>query len=254
MSVSAPGRRFLGTTSGVSNSAGSCGGGAAPEAVYRVVLTVASDLFVTTHGTRFDTVIYVRNGCCGTELACNNDIDGRRTSALSATNLPAGNYDVFVDGATAADVGAFSVDIFVSPKSSSPGDSCGRPAHIADMPLTGNTCVMRDDAQGSCQANAGGADAIYYFVLDQATMVSFNTCSGTCIDTVLSVRDVCTDGGGGSERACNDDGPCSGCMGSPGSQSRVSVTLTAGVHYVIVDTFPGMPCGAYTLTPISVPP
>jgi hypothetical protein len=263
--VNAPGGRFTGTTTGVSNAAGSCGGDAAPESVFRVVLTRASDVFVTTHGTRFDTVVYLRNGCCGAELGCNNDMDGRRTSALSVTNLPAGSYDVFVDGTTAADAGAFTVDIFVSPTSPNPGESCGRPAHIANVAQMGTTCGFRDDEHPdpdtNCQSPqtdpSTSLDVVYYFVLDQSTTVSFDTCTATCFDTVLYVRDVCNQTT--NQRVCNDDGQppgtCSGCASSTGSQSRTAgTTLSAGVHYVVVDTFPNSSCGTYLLTPTGVPP
>ena len=83
--VTLPGGRFTGTTTGTSLNAGSCGGGNAPEAVYQMVLTQTSDVFVTTHGSKFDTVIYMRSGCCGTEIACNDNADGRTTSVLNAT-------------------------------------------------------------------------------------------------------------------------------------------------------------------------
>ena len=100
--------------------------------------------------------------------------------------------------------------------------------------------------------NATTMDAVYYFVLDQTSTVSFNTCSGTCFDTVLYVRDVCT--AADSEQKCNDDATnCAGCATSTGDQSRVSVQLSAGAHYLIVDTFANTPCGAFTVTPGGVP-
>jgi hypothetical protein len=218
-----------------------------------LVLSAPSDLFVTTHGTRFDTVIYVRNGCCGSELGCNDDADGRHTSMLSLPNLPAGTYDVFVDGASATDAGAFSVDIFVSPTSPNAGDSCGRPTRIANAALAGTSCGFRDDAspQPNCSTADGNLDAVYYFVLDEPTTVRFDTCTDTCLDTVLYVRDVCSTPT--SQQVCNDDA-CNGCQGSPNStQSRASATLTAGTHYVVVDTLLRNPCGTFTLTPQNIP-
>jgi hypothetical protein len=255
VTVNAPGGRFAGTTAGSSNNAGSCGGGAAPEKVFRVVLTAPSDLFVTTHGTGFDTVLYLRDACCGTELACNDNADGRHTSVLTRTGLAAGVYDLFVDGATAEDAGDFTVDIFLSAASSNPGESCGRPARIANLALTGTTCGFRDDygPRPGCQASADSSfDTVYYFVLDQPATVTLSTCTSTCFDTVLYVRDVCT--ADTTQQVCNDDGPCAGCVSSTGSQSRASAPLAAGVHYLVVDTYPGTPCGAFTVTPQGVPP
>jgi hypothetical protein len=252
--VMAPGGRFAGTTAGASSSAGSCGGGAAPESVFRLVLTAASDLFVTTHGTAFDTVIYLRTACCGTELACDDNADGRRTSVLTRSALPAGTYDIFVDGAAANDTGAFTVDIFVSAPSSNPGESCGHPSRIANAAIAGTTCGYRDDyrPRDGCQASGESSlDTVYYFVLDQPTTVEFNTCNSSCFDSVIYVRDVCTDSA--SEQICDDDA-CAGCVASSGSQSRVSKSLSAGAHYLVVDTYPGTPCGAFNLTPMGLPP
>ena len=82
VTVTLPGGRFTGTTSGSSTDRGTCGGNQAPEAVFKLVLTQKSDVFVTTHGTTFDTVIYMRNGCCGSEVACNDDLDNRKERRL----------------------------------------------------------------------------------------------------------------------------------------------------------------------------
>jgi hypothetical protein len=46
------------------------------QSVFKLVLTARSDVFVTTHGTGFDTSVYMRNGCCGAEIACNDDACG----------------------------------------------------------------------------------------------------------------------------------------------------------------------------------
>jgi hypothetical protein len=257
--IPAAGGRFTGTTSGPSTSVGSCGGGSAPEAVYKLTLAVASDVFVTTHGTTaFDTVVYMRSGgCCGAEIACNDDADGRTTSLLAQRGLAPGTYYIFVDGAGGADTGAFTVDIYSTPAATNPAEACGNPARIATTAVTGNSCNYRDeyDPPVSCINRTNtGADAVYYFVLDTQASVSFDTCSGTCFDSIAYLRDVCT----GTTRACDDDS-----CGSPGCgggarpvQSRVTATLGPGVHYLVLDTYansnPG--CGPFTITPTGVPP
>jgi hypothetical protein len=264
--VTLPGGRFTGTTTGTSANAGSCGGASAPEAVFQLVLTQQSDVFVTTHGSKFDTVIYMRNGCCGTEIACNNDADSRTTSMFNALGVAAGTYDIFVDGAGTTG-GVYSVDIYTSPTSANPGESCGRPTRISNTPISGaSTCNYRDDyhaAESTCGRDDGGLDVVYYFVLDQTTTVTFDTCMNTCIDSILYLRDVCTSTLAMADTACNDDaceadGTCFPKMGnSPGSQSKVQAQLGPGVHYVVLDTLinPGGPnCGLYSLNPNNVPP
>ncbi len=262
--VALPGGRYTGTTSGASNFAGTCGGGGAPEAIYKLVLTVSSDVFVTTHGTGFNTVVYMRSNCCsGTEVNCNDDADGRTTSVLSEHGLAAGTYYVFVDGATAAATGAFSADIYVSPASPNPSEACGNVTRVTNAGIASvSNCAYGPnfDPSGTCGSTlpATGPDLVYYFLLDAPTTVTFDTCSNTCVDTVLYVRDICTDTT--SQRICADDScRASGtCYQNPAQvQSRISVALSAGPHYVIVDQYSpapaSLPCGSFSLHPIGVP-
>jgi hypothetical protein len=257
MVTPATGGRFTGTTSGVSASAGSCGGGAAPEAVYKLMLTATSDVFVTTHGTKFDTVLYMRKGCCGAEIACNDNADGRNTSVLAAHAVAPGMYYVFVDGATDTAAGAFTVDIFISATSNNPGESCGNPVRISTAAVSGNSCGYRDDhaPQPSCAGNSSGPDVVYYFIVDTNTTVKFDTCTNTCFDTVLYIRNVCYTPT--TQQSC-DDNSCnsSGCFGGGAVQSRTSVALTPGVHYLFLDAAAGATpnCGPYTITPSGVSP
>jgi hypothetical protein len=260
--VTLPGGRFTGTTAGDSASAGSCGGADAPEAVFKIELTASSDLFVTTHGTGFNTVVYLRRaGCCGDEVDCNDDADGRATSVLAERGLAAGTYYIIVDGASADDAGDFTLDIYATPASTNVAEACGSPIRIGADPVTGNTCGYQDDygpLPGCSAAMSGtsGLDQVYYFVLDAPAEVTFSTCNDTCIDTVLYVRDVCSDNS--SQRACDDDScRASGSCLPEGNQvqSRVTVTLSAGAHYLVLDTFAAsqIPCGAFTITPTGVP-
>ena len=259
MFVTTPGGRFTGTTSGASKNEGSCGGGAAPEAAFKLVLDVKSDLFVTTHGTGFNTVVYLRDGCCG-ELACNDDADGRNTSVLSKRGLVPGTYYIYVDGATAADAGPFTIDIYATAAAVNPGEACGSALPIAAGATPGNTCGFQDDysppAACSNASGANGLDQVYYFVLDQKTSVTFSTCGNTCIDTVLYVRDVCNLAG--AQSVCDDDScRATGACQPDGNtvQSNLAATLTAGVHYLFLDTFAAtpVPCGDFTIAATGVP-
>jgi hypothetical protein len=258
--VKVPGGRFMGMTSGASANEGTCGGGSAPETVFKLVLDSKSDLFVTTHGTGFNTVLYLRDGCCGRELACNDDAGGRDTSVLSQRGLLPGTYYIYVDGATSADVGSFTVDIYMTPAGANPGEACGTPLPIAAGATPGNTCGFQDDYSPptgcSNPAGANGLDQVYYFVLDQKSSETFSTCDSTCIDTVLYLRDVCSEGGAPDE--CDDDScRATGSCQPAGNmvQSNLATTLTAGVHYLFLDTFAAaqVPCGDFTITATGIP-
>jgi hypothetical protein len=164
---------------------------------------------------------------------------------------------------TTPTTGAFTVDIYATPASTSATDNCGSPGRIANQALTGSTCGMSNDFAplAGCLVPPATTsfDTVYYFVLDAPmTTVTFNTCSNTCVDTVLAIRDVCTTAN--SQRACNDNfcAPAAGtCPGAATpTQSRTTATLTAGVHYLILDTHvipTATGCGPYTITPVGVP-
>ncbi len=84
---------------------GSCGDGGdggsrANEKIYRLDLASAiANLNVTTAGpdTDFDTLVYVRAGCTGPELACNDD-DSTLDAVVDTGPLAAGTYFIFIDG------------------------------------------------------------------------------------------------------------------------------------------------------------
>ena len=260
--VTLPGGRFTGTTAGGGSNQGSCGGGAAPESIFKLELFAKSDLFVTTHGTGFNTVLYLRRGgCCGAEVACNDDADGHTTSVISPRGLDPGTYYVFVDGAGSDDAGPFTVDIYARPPRRIAAEACGSATRIGSGALAGNTCGFQDDYSplAGCTSALGGSnglDQVFYFVLDQATDVTFSTCENTCIDTVLYVRDVCNVGS--SQRACDDDScRASGACQPAGNQvqSLLTTTLAAGVHYLVLDTFSAaqVPCGDFTINATGIP-
>lgn len=265
--ITLPGGRFKGSTiaspARPSENEGSCGGGGAPEAVFKIDLRTPSDLFITTHGTGFDTVIYLRRGCCGEEVACNDNIDGRPTSVIAERALAVGTYYLYVDGAGSDDAGDFTLDVYATPMAAHTADACGRPERIAADEVTGDTCGAHDDyspPSGCSSAVSGpnGLDQVYYFVLDAPGTVTFSTCTNTCIDTVLYLRDVCSDGSGGSVLGCHDDDcRASGSCQPTGNQvqSRITASLGAGVHYLVLDTFAAaqVTCGAFTITPTGVP-
>jgi len=134
--VTLPGGRFTGRRRARRPARARGGGGDAPEARFTLDLPVASDLFVTTHGTGFDTIVYLDRGCCGDEVACNDDADGRNTSVLAAPELAAGTYYITVDGADDNATGDFTIDIYATPTSSHPR----RPAAIRSRIAAGRPC------------------------------------------------------------------------------------------------------------------
>lgn len=242
---------------------GSCGG-AGSEALLSLTLTATSDVFVSTHGAGVDTVLYARScSCSGPELACNDDADGERTSALLLRALPEGTYTIVVDTETATS-GSVVVDAYVTPADTQ-GDRCGNPRALAPgtARIVGNTCSFDNDmdnfatGMGCVPGFAGdGEDAVYYFYLPTPRTVTFDGCNeGYSYDGTVYIRRACTDVTPANEVACDDDscGPGFGTCTMQGYGPRVSTTLEAGLYYLVVDGYRAMPgttcadCGPFSL-------
>jgi hypothetical protein len=67
--------------------------------------------------TDFDTVVYVREGCTGRQLACDDDAGGSiqaLTSDATTGALAGGDYYIFIDGFS-YNTGTADVTITISP-------------------------------------------------------------------------------------------------------------------------------------------
>ncbi|HTM23363.1 MAG TPA: PPC domain-containing protein [Kofleriaceae bacterium] len=92
------------------------------EQIFSITVPAGADLTATTDNatTDFDTYLYLRTAACdGTEVACADDVDtvnNNLKSTLTATNLSAGTYYLFVDGSSnSPGTGTFKLDVTVAP-------------------------------------------------------------------------------------------------------------------------------------------
>lgn len=116
-------QRTVLTTGSTNLHAGSCGTGndggvRAPERIYGLTLASAvTNVHVSTASaaTDYDTLIYVRTACNGSEIACNDD-NGmpNNQSDLDTGALAAGTYLIFIDG-FATRSGTADVTVTVTP-------------------------------------------------------------------------------------------------------------------------------------------
>lgn len=116
---------YVGTTDDpgviVNNFTSTIGGGCpsapGPEVALRfVVSSVIGTLVVSLDnpGTAagWDPVLYVRSATCtGAQVGCNDDGPSGAASELILSNMQPGTYYIFVDGRSAADVGAFEISL-----------------------------------------------------------------------------------------------------------------------------------------------
>jgi hypothetical protein len=269
LGTSPTGSRFTGTTAGSSGHSGTCGGGSAPEALYKLTIGTTSDVFITTHGTGFDTVVYVREcNCNGTQVACNDDADGRTTSMIHLRDLAAGTYNLFVDGKTASAMGSYQLDVYVTAPGLE-GDRCGDPVRLTSAGYTylspNETCNLTADyipnKVGDCGTYIGTGEAeemvFYFYVPADDTDLTFSTChlplsDFTYFDTALYVRGICNSSGASNQLACAEDIRC-GSGDLFRRLTTLTVTLDRGLYYLMVDGYAqepsiGYECGEFYLS------
>ena len=259
--VNAPGGRYTATLRPhAQNGTGACNGGTGSEAYLTFTLTATSDVFVTTHNSGIDTVLYVRDcSCTGPQRACNDNADGYNSSALRMRDLPAGTYNIIAD-TRAAMSGSIDVDVYITTPGPD-GDRCGDalPIPAGSANLTGNTCSFTNDYQpqpvDGCLSGSGAfLDQVFYFYVPSSRTVTFNGCgSGMNYDSTIYVRTVCNDSTAGAQAACNEDG--SGCSGMRAFcntgyyNSSLTTTLGPGLYYFFTDgwsTSATCSCGPYS--------
>mgnify|MGYP000007493564 CR=1 FL=1 len=222
-----------GSTLGASDDAlGSCGQFAAPDFTFGFEAPFDGEFVFDTSGSSFDTVLYVEEGVCGDELACNDDFIGLRSRLV--LELDAGEQvSVVVDGIDGGAAGPFSlrIDEYVAP-------TCTGTPIPGALPkvMLGNTSGGLDEHAGGC-GGAGSPDHLYRFVAPGTGLYRIHTL-GSAFDTVLYLNTA------SGFTACNDNGG-----GTCDVQSRLSAAYSAAsrLRALLVDGFTAGAAGAYTL-------
>jgi hypothetical protein len=210
-----------------------CLRGDGPEAVVELILLERSDLVISTEGSEFDTVLYVREGCDGAELACADNRSQARgwlDSHLFLMAVPAGTYTIVVDAAGRGGRFQLRVD-----REDPRAPSCDRPLDISG----GGTAVGRtegDDGEAgaSCSEPTGPA-AAFSFDLDGWTDV---TIASDESDYDL-VQDVAWE-------QCGGDTAPGGCLDQTETGETFRGGLEGGRWIVVLDGFAGA-SGRYVL-------
>jgi hypothetical protein len=246
------GGRFTGSTAAATdNSTGWCGGTPGGRDVFFTFqLSAYSDVFVSSFGSAFDTVLYAGSTCGASDLACSDDLsDDVRQGFLRFENLAPGTYTIALDGKNGSERGDYVLDVYISPVDDY-ADKCGRVVRLTAAGESGSTCGYSDDYSGSCDnpSPSGAPDRVFFFVVPNATpsaSLTFSTCNTTTTyDSLMYIRRVCSDGG--TEVVCVDDAGCS----SAAFRSIITTTLTPGVYYLFIDAYGNSAgeCGNYLIT------
>jgi hypothetical protein len=104
----------MGTTSGATTLAGSCGGDESADAAFSWTAPRDGTYRIHTGGSAYDTLLYVLDGTCtGTEIDCNDDAEKSVQSELFVT-LRAGQTVVIVVDGFGGDEGDYELNIVES--------------------------------------------------------------------------------------------------------------------------------------------
>lgn len=86
----------------------------APDVFYRFNNPVTRTLRLAVCTTQFDARVQIITGCCG-EYLDDQNVGCGSGAVLNTYNLPAGDYNVLVEGTTASAAGRFSLEITAEP-------------------------------------------------------------------------------------------------------------------------------------------
>lgn len=207
----------------------------------------AGYITIDTHGSNYDTVLSVWNGCPGgfppnctqrTQLACNDNYGFGTTSEITMYVTPrsTGYYIRVADYNSASGGGTLNFNLHYFP----PNDLCAN-ATVAsgiaytDVVSTQNALDELCEEPESCELNGvGTSNAVWYKYTPPCNgSISVNT-NGSSYDTVLSFWDGCGEWVAvdwpcihASELACDDD------SGTGTNSQILNFTVTEGTEYII---------------------
>ncbi|MGF1466881.1 MAG: hypothetical protein ACFCGT_12180 [Sandaracinaceae bacterium] len=218
--------------------AGSCGGGGAPDVVYRLDVQNRIRLRLRLGDTEVESaVVYLRRRCdqAGTEVAC-GAFSGPQDSMEAS--LEPGTYYLVVDGLQPDHFGASRLELQVEDLTALERACRQAPRLRPGRTTRGDTSSSANRFQATCADNAQSNDLVYRLVLPRRQRVTLT--SEQQYDGAIYIRSSCTDPG--TEIACNDDA-------SPGDNrhSTLETTLDRGTYYVFVDGFGDREQGSFEL-------
>jgi hypothetical protein len=210
--------------------------------------TPAKDGFIVadTHGSNYNTVLSIWNGCPGgvppncsarTQLACNDDYLFGTTSEVGLLVNAGTNYYIRVsDYNSAAGGGTLNFNLRYFP----PNDVCASAAVVSgiaysDVLSTQNAADELCEEDESCEvSDVGVSNAVWYKYTPPCNgSISLNT-NGSTYDTVMSIWDGCGEWVSvdwpciqAAELACDDD------SGTGTASQILNFAVTEGTDYII---------------------
>jgi hypothetical protein len=206
--------------------AGTCGGGGAPDVVYRLDVARRSRLVAALEDEEAPHLIVLSRRCGerSSEAACGRTVD---------TVLTPGPYSIAVDGSSQDAFGRFTLK-WVLRDLTGQSAACGKaPTLTSGRPLDGTTIGAGDRFTPSCAATetgASGPDRVFKFALNAPAVVRLVLVAAG-FDGVVALRRACGEIAGGPSV------PDLGCEAETDANHRVVLErgLEAGTYWVVVD-------------------
>lgn len=219
---------------------GSCGGGGAPETVYRLDVRSRTRLRASFSEAEYPPIAYLRSTCgdTTTELAC---VAPAVLSAGAETEidetLAAGTYYLVVDGTRADTFGASTMTLRMDDLGALDSACRGAPLIRPGTQIEGDTRGGTDRFQATCAGGALSPDLVYRLVIRRTSTVRISS-EQESWDGAIYIRSDCVDAT--TERGCNDDA-------GDNRHSMIETELEPGTYYVFVDGFASGNSGEFTL-------
>jgi hypothetical protein len=230
------------TTNATQSGNSTCATTTYRDLVYTFTTTATKNFQASVQftGTSIGPNLYLRKNACDSsaaadELACDQHSSGGNAT-ISAADLPAGTYWIWVDHGYSGEKGPFTLDVTLTDPV--PNDGCGLPEPIvltydsANHQSIGSAFGDTTGAFGSGEGSCGGqsVDLVYELTLqtEQTVDIELLPDSGSALDPILYVRSTCD--------ADSAEVPNSCAASSVGNPATVTFPrLAAGTYYVWVD-------------------
>ncbi len=239
------------TETGTTADNGDFNGNGSPDEWYEFAAPGGSDITVSLCGSAYDTYLRIYATDCVSELYSNDDSCGTQ-SELVITAMPAGTYEVCVEG-WSTNSGDFVILIEEDTPPPPPTWPPVNPTIITGIPYAacGTTVGGVNDYDAVCPYGGSTAEDVAYSYTPFATeIVDLTLCNDddlcpTDYDTKMYIADGTWDTVS-DPLYCNDDA-CTSNTGTSYVSELVGVTLNGGTtYYIIIDGYGGS-AGNYNL-------